>query len=292
MNVELLNVSKSYGSNQVLGNLNISIEPGITAIIGLNGSGKSSLLKVLSGLVHPDSGEISLSGEKVDLRSISWKKVIGYLPQDPPFYERMTLVEFLDYILLLSKWKQKSERSLRINEVIEVFGLEGYAAKPIGHLSGGIRQRIAISQAIIHNPSILLLDEPTNNLDIEGRMKLSRYLLMNSAENIVLYVGHVFEELRDLCSKIIVMDNSKIVFYDATENLISNYLGIIKEVHIDSKRFSEIKNHNVSVVNVINNNSSIILRYDSSRSDSLGGTIVRPTLREAFQCLINYYISL
>ena len=292
MNVELLNVSKSYGSNQVLSNLNISFEPGITAIIGLNGSGKSSLLKVLSGLVAPDSGEVLLNGEKVDLRSISWKKLIGYLPQDPPFYERMTLVEFLDYILLLSKWNQKSERSLRIKEVIEVFDLENFVERPIGHLSGGIRQRIAISQSIIHNPSILLLDEPTNNLDIEGRMKLARYLLMNNAENIVLYVGHVFEELRDLCSKIVVMDNSKIVFYDATEKLLSNYQGIIKEVHVNSKQFSEIKKHNVSLVSVVNNGSSIILRYDSSRSDSFGGTIVIPTLREAFQCLINYYISL
>lgn len=289
MQLELLNISKSYNSRNVLKNVNITFTKGITGILGLNGSGKSTLLKILSGFVYKDSGEVLLNGRSVDLQSSLWKMEFGYLPQMPPFYERMNLIEFLDYILLVSNCKNKEERELRIRRIIEKFNLESFTNLPIGNLSGGIRQRVAIAHSIIHDPNIFLLDEPINNLDIEGRIALHNYLLENISDKIILYVGHAFEEMNELCSKVAIVDKSEIVFYDSPAVLINKYNSTIKEAALSNHEYSTILKLNIKVLTVSSLNSLYVIRYHSNSFDPLNGKVVNPTLRDAFQCLINYY---
>ena len=188
-------VSKRFGERVILDRVAATLETGITAILGPNGAGKTTLLRILAGLLPPDEGTFQLDNSIINTESRFWRNQIGYLPQAPGLYERMTIRDFLDYMLLLSAWKDRDTRTARISEVMEQLNLMEYSGTAIGRLSGGTRQRAAIAQALIHKPMILLLDEPTNNLDADERERFHRLLANLGEKRIVVVIGHVVNEI-------------------------------------------------------------------------------------------------
>jgi ABC-2 type transport system ATP-binding protein len=281
----LRKISKSYNGKKIIDNLSLSIPQGILGVCGANGTGKTTLIKILAGLINIDEGEIVLNGAKVDTASKKWRQTIGYLSQSPGLYERMTGKEFLDYMLLLSGWKEKREE--QIYDVLEILNLKSYSNTPIGNLSGGARQRIAIAQAIIHDPQIILLDEPTNNLDSIERLKFLNYILEISQNKIIVYIGHIIQELELVSTKILLLGTQGFNYYDEPLKLCSQSQGMLKEIRFQNYAdYYKIKDR-LKILSIKKTKDSFIIRYDTRFSDYSEGEYGIPTFEESYILLTN-----
>ncbi|TFG95470.1 MAG: ATP-binding cassette domain-containing protein, partial [Calditrichales bacterium] len=256
---------------------------GITGILGTNGCGKTTLLRIIAGLLPADNGGMVYKSKPVDTESAAWREKIGYLPQTPGLYPQMTVGGYLDYMLLLSAWKIKSERKNRIMYVARQFNLGEFLEKPIGKMSTGIRQQVAIAQALIHDPEIVLLDEPGNNLDMESRSRLHHLLLTEYAEKIILYIGHLVEEFGSLATQILILKDANIRFSGCPGALPGLMNGKIREVKIACRAFSKIGLKADQVLRIEKTGHDFLVRFDSSRFDYPGSHPVIPSIGEAYQ---------
>ena len=231
--ISFAGVSKQFGEKVILDRVAGTLGTGITAVLGPNGAGKTTLLRVLAGLLTPDEGTFQLDNIPMSPESRIWRNQIGYLPQTPGLYERMTVRDYLDYMLLLSGWKERDARTARIAHVTEQLNLVAYSENPIGHLSGGTKQRAAIAQALIHNPTILLLDEPTNNLDADERERFHRLLADVGGERVVVVIAHIVNEIAAYSGKLMVVSGSRISFFDTPAALLALAGGALREDEVE-----------------------------------------------------------
>jgi ABC-type Na+ transport system ATPase subunit NatA len=176
--VRVEGVRKSYGGVVALADLDLELRPGITGLLGPNGAGKTTLIRILATLLAPSAGEVGVNGwqassvrDRVEIR-----RRLGYLPQDLGLYPRFTVFEFVDYLAMLKELEDPGERHRRVRAALEAVELEDLARRKIRTLSGGMRRRVGIAQAIVADPELLLLDEPTTGLDPEQRMRFRQLI--------------------------------------------------------------------------------------------------------------------
>ncbi|AUG56571.1 ABC transporter ATP-binding protein [Acetivibrio saccincola] len=241
--IEIKNLNVSYGNKQVLFDVSLTIDRGMFGLLGRNGAGKSTLMKALVGLVPIKSGEISICGilseNKKDIRSI-----IGYLPQEFNMYPNMKVDEALDYLGTLSEMRSKVLRK-RIEEILEIVNLKEDRNLKIKTLSGGMKRRLGIAQAILHNPKVLIVDEPTAGLDPEERIRF-RNLLSNLAEDkIVILSTHIVGDIEMTCNRLSVLNNGKIIFDGTTKEIVDSAKGFTYEVKVPKSQIYDFKNRYV-----------------------------------------------
>lgn len=241
--IEIKNLNTSYGNKQVLFNVSLSIDKGMFGLLGRNGAGKSTLMKALMGLVPIQSGEINICGipneNQKDIRSI-----IGYLPQEFSMYPNMKVDEALDYLGTLSEMEPKVLKG-RIEEVLEIVNLKDDKKLKIKALSGGMRRRLGIAQAILHNPKVLIVDEPTAGLDPEERIRF-RNLLANLAEDkIVILSTHIVGDIEMTCNRLSVLNNGRIIFNGTTEEIVESTKGLTYQVKVSKSEVHDFKNRYV-----------------------------------------------
>jgi ABC-2 type transport system ATP-binding protein len=206
-------------NNPVLSIDNLQIRPGITGLLGANGAGKSTLLRILSTAISAKEGNYFYNKINVFENPKFVRKVLGYLPQNFTFYQKMTVQEVLNYMAAL-KLVSKSEQVIRINYLLNIFNLTELRNTPIEHLSGGMKQRLGLSQVFLNQPNIILLDEPTQGLDpIE---KKSLFLLLKELGNFAIIVmsSHYIEEMEDLCHDIIILSKGNIKYQGSKNDLM------------------------------------------------------------------------
>ena len=284
--LEFKSVTKQYGAMRALDGASASLIAGITGIIGPNGAGKTTLIRVLAGLLSCDSGEFFLDNERIRLEDQSWRHRIGYLPQSPGLYERMTVHEYLDYMLLLSGWKKRSTRRERIEEVSLALHIRNHLNTPVGDLSGGTKQRAAVAQALVHDPDIILLDEPTNNLDSDERQRLHEHLFKISETRVTVSIGHIVNELPSICTKILVLDKGKIIFYDSPHTLVSLANGAVKQAVVSRSEFEQSLKRSLKLLRTERSGDHVTVRFDSRFKDIDGSVIASPTLEEAYRVIL------
>lgn len=241
--IEIRNLNVSYGNKQVLYDVSLSIDRGMFGLLGRNGAGKSTLMKVLVGLVPIKSGEISICGisreSEKDIRSI-----IGYLPQEFNMYPNMKVDEALDYLGTLSEMKPRVLME-RIEEVLEIVNLKDDRNLKVKALSGGMKRRLGIAQAILHNPKVLIVDEPTAGLDPEERIRF-RNLLSNLAEDkIVILSTHIVGDIEMTCSRLSVLNDGRIIFNGTTKEIVDSAKGFTYEVKVPRSQVHDFKNRYV-----------------------------------------------
>ena len=209
------NISKSYGELKALSDIGFSMQKGeIVGLLGVNGAGKSTLMKILSGIISPDEGKILFSGKDFLADSLEIKRQIGYLSEDNPLYDDMYVREYLEYVRGIYKSDKR-----RVAEVIEAAGLQKEYKN---------RQRVGIAQALINDPVFLILDEATSGLDPNQRESLNNLFLELSKEKIILFSTHILHEVKDICSRIILLDKGSLIAdrqvaeIDSVENIFHN----------------------------------------------------------------------
>ncbi len=208
--IEVKDLVKFYGDRKVLHGLNFSVPSGkICGFLGPNGSGKSTTMDILAGLLGPSSGSATVCGLDVIKDSDEIKKIIGYLPDNPPLYKEMYVEDFLNFVGKLHGLKH-AERSEKISKMLKQCAIEECKNRIIGNLSKGFRQRVSLAAALLHNPKVLILDEPTEGLD-PNQIVLIRNLIRDlSSERTVILSSHILSEVQATCSEVVIINKGKI----------------------------------------------------------------------------------
>lgn len=209
MAVEIKNITKFYGRQKALDNVSFTThENELLGFLGPNGAGKSTLMKIISGFLSADAGEVWINGEKVSVDNVNIKSVIGYLPENNSLYPDLYVPEFLD---IAAGFYRIDNRAARVREMISLTGLEREKQKKIGALSKGYRQRVGLAQALIHDPSVLILDEPTTGLDPNQLGEIRSLISDISREKTVIFSSHIMQEIEAVCSRIVIINQGKLV---------------------------------------------------------------------------------
>jgi len=218
MSIKVLNITKKYGKQKALDKVSFEIKSGeIVGLLGPNGAGKSTLMKILTGFIPPTSGDAFVCGFDVREQSLEVRKKVGYLAEQNPLYLEMYVREFLTFIAGLHKLGK--DKKSRVDQMIEITGLEAECNKKISALSKGYRQRVGLAQALMHNPEVLILDEPTSGLDPNQILEIRNLIKEIGKEKTVMLSTHIMQEVEAVCDRSIIINKGNIIADDLTVNM-------------------------------------------------------------------------
>jgi ABC-2 type transport system ATP-binding protein len=219
MNIVIENLSKTYGPQKAVDNLSFEVKTGeILGFLGPNGAGKSTTMKMITGYLDVQDGDIRLGGQSVKDHSDSIKKHVGYLPEHNPLYLEMPVIDYLSFSAAL-QGVEKNKIDKRVREMVGLTGLNREKHKKIGELSKGYRQRVGLAQAMVHDPEILVLDEPTTGLDPNQIVEIRKLIRDLGQEKTVILSTHILPEVEATCDRILIINRGKIVANGTADSL-------------------------------------------------------------------------
>lgn len=233
------NLNQYYGKKQVLKNLNLTIKTGMFGLLGRNGAGKTTLMKVLVTLLPKTSGTVTICEIPVS-KEAQIRQITGYLPQEFSMYANMTVYEAMDYLGVLSGLS-KVECKEKIPELIRKVNLQDKSRVKVKALSGGMKRRLGIAQAILHDPKVLIVDEPTAGLDPEERVRFRNLLSEIAQDRIVILSTHIVGDIEATCENIAVLDEGEILYQGTVAELIDHVRGKLFTAEISKTQLSEFK---------------------------------------------------
>lgn len=217
MSISISNLSKNYGIQKAVNNISFNVNKGeIVGFLGPNGAGKSTTMKMITGYLDADAGNIQVCGINVTKNNVESKKKIGYLPEANPLYFEMYVREYLLFTAGVHQLKNSKERT---EEIIKTVGLTLEANKKIGQLSKGYKQRVGLAAALIHEPEVLILDEPTSGLDPNQIIEIRNVIKALAKNKTVLFSSHILQEVEAICDRVIIINKGNIVADDSLQNL-------------------------------------------------------------------------
>ena len=239
--LELKNLTKSYEKGKIaLDHFSAAFEPGVYGLLGPNGAGKSTLMNLITQNLEPDEGEILVNGTSATKMGVSYRDVLGYMPQQQGLYDRFSALEFLRYFAALKGLKAKESRK-RIEELLEVVNLTEAGNRKLGGFSGGMKQRVLLAQALLNEPQILILDEPTAGLDPKERIRIRNYISSISENKIVLIATHVVSDVECIAKEILLLRSGKLLEKETPEKLVEQMEELVWEVIIRPDQLSELE---------------------------------------------------
>jgi ABC-2 type transport system ATP-binding protein len=220
--LDLRNVSKYFSSIAAVEHVSFTARPGeVTGYLGPNGSGKSTTMKMITGLIEATSGEILFEGERIQKDLIAYKRRMGYVPEEPHLYPHLTGLEYLTMVGQLRELPSKRAAE-RIDGLLRLLSLHGDRHLPISSYSKGMRQKILLSAALMHDPDLVLLDEPFSGLDVPSALILRRLVQELAARGkVVLFSSHDLETVERVCSHVVILHRARVVADDSIEQLRS-----------------------------------------------------------------------
>lgn len=223
--IEINNLVKKYGEHVAVDHLSLTVEPGkIYGFLGPNGAGKSTTMNIITGYLGATSGTVTISGHDIFKEPEEAKKCVGYLPEIPPLYADMTVLEYLNFVAELKKL-QKSLRKRYVEEAMETTGILDVKNRMIRNLSKGYRQRVGFAQAILGYPEIIILDEPTVGLDPKQIIEIRDLIKKLGEKHTVILSSHILTEISAVCDHVFIISKGKLVASDSTENLLDQMSG-------------------------------------------------------------------
>ncbi|MBZ4189755.1 ABC transporter ATP-binding protein [Niabella beijingensis] len=229
-------LSKTYpGGVKALNSISLELSDGMFGLLGPNGAGKSSLMRTIAGLQRPDEGRIIFNDHIATPGSVLIKKQLGYLPQDFGVYPRLSALRLLDHLAVLKGITNRHERKEQILALLQKTNLYTHKNKAVSSFSGGMRQRFGIAQALLGNPQLIIVDEPTAGLDPEERNRFNNLLSEIGEQVIVLLSTHLVEDVRNLCTKMAIIQNGTLIAAGRPDDFIKALDGKIWSKRIDKK---------------------------------------------------------
>lgn len=223
--IEINNLVKKYGEHVAVDHLSLTVEPGkIYGFLGPNGAGKSTTMNIITGYLGATSGTVTINGHDIFKEPEEAKKCVGYLPEIPPLYADMTVLEYLNFVAELKKL-QKSLRKRYVEEAMETTGILDVKNRMIRNLSKGYRQRVGFAQAILGYPEMIILDEPTVGLDPKQIIEIRDLIKKLGEKHTVILSSHILTEISAVCDHVFIISKGKLVASDSTENLLDQMSG-------------------------------------------------------------------
>ena len=284
MEIVIKNLSKNYGRKAALKNVSVTIHSGMYGLLGRNGAGKTSLMRILATLSVPSGGEVSMNGISIK-ETGKIREIIGYLPQNFSFYRNMSVYDAMDYLGLLSNLPDKIRKE-RIVSLLERVNLKENMRTKIKALSGGMRQRLGIAQALLHDPQILIVDEPTAGLDPEEKIRFRNLLSEFAEDRIVILSTHISSDVEASCENIGVLDNGKMIWNGATEELVKQAEGKVYLISAGKKQ-DKIIREKYTVLNIIASGSGTQYRVLSETLPEEKHILQDPTLEDGYMYLLS-----
>ena len=256
--IKIEHLNQYYGKKQALKDVSLTIGPGMFGLLGRNGAGKTTLMKVLATLLPKSEGQISICKRPVE-RAREVRKITGYLPQEFSMYPNMSVYEAMDYLGVLSGLS-KAQRKERIPELLERVNLQDDRRKNVKALSGGMKRRLGIAQAILHNPRVLIVDEPTAGLDPEERVRFRNLLCELAEGRIVILSTHIVGDIEATCENIAVLDRGEIIYQGTVPELISRAEGRVYQAEISKRELEDLKKR-CTVTSMLTLGNNVMARF-------------------------------
>ena len=281
------NVTKSYGTNLALDRFTAKLEPGIYALLGPNGSGKSTLMNILTDNLKADSGSIAYTSdggvtEDVLKMGVRFREKLGFMPQYPGLYPNFSVERFMWYMAALKGMKKESAVE-QIPEILKAVELDDVPRRKIGALSGGMKQRLALAQAVLGDPEILILDEPTAGLDPKQRISIRNYISRIAFDKIVLIATHVVPDVEFIARDIIMLKKGVITDSAPPHVLTEKIAGAVWIVPCAEREVPALQNR-FRVTNIARDETTgeVLLRVLNREKPSDGARTVAPTLEDYY----------
>lgn len=277
-------MNKFYGRKQALFDINLTIEQGMFGLLGRNGAGKTTLMKTIAALHPMKSGEVTVCGVPVG-EAAKIRSMIGYLPQDFSMYPNMRTDEALDYLGALSGIPSK-ERKQRVEALLKKVNLYEHRSKKVRQLSGGMKRRLGIAQALLHDPKVLIVDEPTAGLDPEERIRFRNLLCETAEERIVILSTHIVGDVESTCENIAIMDEGKILWRGTVRELLENTRGHVYTANIEKQYMAQIKKEYIVTGMVAQAEYTTVTIVSDAEPDLPNAVLTEPDLEGAYMyCL-------
>ena len=217
MELSIQNVCKRFGDKAAVQDVSLDLTPGVWGLLGANGAGKTTLMRIVAGIMKPTAGQVLYDGVPISVLGEGYREIFGYLPQEFGFYPEFTVSDYLEYMAAL---KGLTDSKATIQALLEQLTLSDVANKKIIKLSGGMKRRVGIAQALLNNPEVLILDEPTSGLDPGERVRFRNLLSEFAHDRIVLISTHIVSDVEYIATRNAVMKDGKLLATGTTEDLI------------------------------------------------------------------------
>ena len=235
------NLSKNYGKKQALKNVDLTIRQGMFGLLGPNGAGKTTLMKIIATLLQKTEGDVRVCGIDIN-NDREIRRIIGYLPQDFSMYGNMSVYEAMDYLGVLSGLSRQ-QRKDRIPSLLEQVNLTDDVKTKVRAMSGGMRRRLGIAQALIHDPKVLIVDEPTAGLDPEERVRFRNLLSETAKDRVVILSTHIVGDVEATCEDIAVLNRGCVLFQGTVTELLEEASGRIYSAQVSRMELESIRNN-------------------------------------------------
>jgi len=293
MNITINNLSKSYKQGvQALKKIDIEIESEILGLLGPNGAGKTTLMRILATMIEPTTGSVKFGDLDFRENRSAVRAMLGYLPQQLSTFSKLKTWEFLDYSARLSGLRVRRPRKNRVDEMLETVGLYEARDRLANRLSGGMKRRLGIAQALIGSPKVLIIDEPTTGLDAEERIRFRNLIAdMIRDEIIIILSTHIVGDISSACSRIIILNKGEMVYNGSPGNLIDQARGYVWHILAGDDELDSIKGK-YSVVSIVPSEKGWEVQLVSDkRVEGYQGEPLEPSLEHAYVYLLEYKLG-
>ena len=280
MKLELDGLTKEFGDFTAVNHINLTMTNGVYGLLGVNGAGKTTLMRMLCTLLKPTSGTICCNGKDIFNMDSEYRKLLGYLPQDFGFYPEFTVEDYLLYIAALKGIRPVVVKK-RVKELIAKVGLSKVAHKKMKKLSGGMKRRAGIAQAMLNNPKILILDEPTAGLDPNERIRFRNLISELSEDRLVLLSTHIVSDIEYIANEIWLMKDGEILHKGSIDELINSMTETVWECLVPKNRVSDFM-EKYKISNMKSEINQVMLRIISHEKPVENAMRVEASLEDVF----------
>lgn len=284
MQITITDLVKSYGSNMALDHINLSIEGGMYGLLGPNGAGKTTLMRIIATLLPPTSGKVTVCGLPLRKRGEIRGK-LGYLPQEFSFYPQFSVYEVMDYLGILSGINDRRERKRRCEELLHRVNLWEERKTKAKALSGGMKRRLGIAQALLNDPQILIVDEPTAGLDPEERVRFRNVLSDFAANRTVIHSTHIVEDIEFACEHLAILNHGKLAYAGKVKDMVLKAQGIVWNLPAKREQLDDIRSK-YRIISYVGENDSVNIRLLSAVKPAPEADPLKPNIEDAYLGLV------
>lgn len=283
MQIKIENLNKVYpNGNYAIKNLNLEIPNGMFGLLGPNGAGKSTLMRILVTLMKPSSGKVTVDGLDLAKNRREIRSMLGYLPQDFSFFSKLKTYEFLDYAARLAGMKNSAARRTAVDQMLEEVGLYEARDRNANKLSGGMKRRLGIAQALINDPRIIIVDEPTTGLDPEERIRFRNLLSNISTRDVIIILStHIVGDISSTCDNMALLNKGQLAFAGSPEDLVKEAVGHVWLINATETEYLEI-NEKYPVISTIPSDGGWEVQVVAEDINGYYGKQIDPNLEHAY----------